>query len=59
MENAYFTGSINTVRGGFTVKLMNLHVLSLAWALFRALGGAIYKYSFSYLIFIRNLLFLF
>jgi len=55
MENAYFTGSINAVRGGFTVKLMNLQALSLAWAHF----GALNEYSFSYLIFIRNLLFLF
>jgi hypothetical protein len=59
MENAYFTGSISVPRGGLTVKIMNLQVLSLAWAPYRALGGALNEYSFSYLIFIRNLVFVF
>jgi hypothetical protein len=40
MENAYFTDSINAVRGGFTVKLTNLQALSFAWALPGAWEGS-------------------
>jgi hypothetical protein len=59
IRNACFAGSINAVRGGFTLKLLNLQVLSLARAPSRALGGTLNKYLFSYLIFILNLKFLF
>jgi hypothetical protein len=39
-------------RGGCSVKLMKLKLqdLSLAWAPSEALGGALNKYSFSYII---------